>query len=298
MSKTVYNDGAKGGYTAKIRLQSGLIFIVLVLLTIICLLPIYILAINSTRASADIASQGVAILPGSALLDNLKTLTTNEYYVKAFDPLVGFRNSIFLAAANTILGVFFSTLTAYGLVVYDFKLRGAATTFILAVMMVPTQVVSTGFLQFMIELDLHNSYWPLVIPSIAAPAIVFFMRQSMKSTFPLDIVEAARIDGCGEFRTFLTIAIPMMKPAIAVQSIFLFIQKWNDYYMTSMILISNKLEQRTIPMMVNAVIGNDKTPDFGVNYTTIAISIIPVVIIYLLLSKFIIAGVALGGVKE
>lgn len=298
MSKTVYNDTAKGGYTAKIRLQSAGVFLVLILLTLFCLVPLYVLAINATRTSVEIQSQGAAFVPGSAFFDNMKVLTTDAFYQKAFRPLIGFRNSFFLAAANTVLSVFFSTLTAYGLVVYDFKLRGPATTFILAVMMVPTQVVSTGFLQFMIQLGLHNSYWPLTIPGIAAPAIVFFMRQSMKSTFPLDIVEAARIDGCGEFRTFLTIAIPMMKPAIAVQSIFIFIQKWNDYYTTSMILLSNRLEQRTIPMMVKVVMSNDKSPDYGVNYLVIALSVLPIIVVYLLLSKFIIAGVALGGVKE
>ncbi len=298
MSKTVYRDTASGSYSTKIRLQSAAIFVFLLILTFICLVPLYILAMNATRTSVEIQSQGASIIPGTALAENFKKLTTDGFYQSAFRPLLGFRNSFFLAAANTVLSVFFSTLTAYGLVVYDFKLRGPATTFILAVMMVPSQVVSTGFLQFMIQLDLHNSYWPLTIPGIAAPAIVFFMRQSMKSTFPLDIVEAARIDGCGEFRTFLTIAIPMMKPAIAVQSIFIFIQKWNDYYTTSMILISNRLEQRTIPMMIQVVMSNDKAPDYGVNYLVIALSILPIIVVYLILSKFIIAGVALGGVKE
>ena len=124
------------------------------------------------------------------------------------------------------------------------------------------------------------------------------MRQYLKSSFPLDIVEAARIDGCGEFRTFLTIAIPMMKPAIAVQAIFAFIQNWNNFYQPSMILVSRKFEQITMPMMINMLKSNDKIADYGVIYAGIALSIIPVVVIYLLLSRFIVEGVALGGVKE
>ena len=124
------------------------------------------------------------------------------------------------------------------------------------------------------------------------------MRQYLKSSFPLDIVEAARIDGCGEFRTFLTIAIPMMKPAIAVQAIFAFIQNWNNFYQPSMILVSRKFEQLTMPMMINMLKSNDKIADYGVIYAGIALSIIPVVVIYLLLSRFIVEGVALGGVKE
>ena len=196
------------------------------------------------------------------------------------------------------LTVFFSGMTAYGLVVYDFKLKGPAFVFILAVMMVPTQVTAVGFMRLLIQLNLLDSYLPLIIPSIAAPAIVFFMRQYMLSSFPLDIIEAARIDGSNEFRTFLTISIPMMKPAFAVQAIFAFIQKWNDYYNQSLVLVSGKKNQLTMPMMVQKVIAIDRNADYGANYTAIFLSIIPVVVIYLILSKFIIGGVAAGGVKE
>jgi multiple sugar transport system permease protein len=285
----------KENYTAKLHAKSVLLFIVCILLTLICLVPIYILLINATRKHVDIIST-VSFIPGSSLVRNVKELLTNGMY--QFDPLVGFKNSAIIAVGSTFLSVFFSALTAYGLVVYDFKLRSPAYTFILAVMMVPMQVTSVGFLQFMIKLGLSDSFIPLIIPTVAAPAIVFFMRQYLKSSFPLDIVEAARIDGCGEFRTFLTIAIPMMKPAIAVQAIFAFIANWNNFYQPSMILVSRKFNQLTMPMMISMLKSNDKIADYGVIYSGIALSIIPVVIIYLLLSRFIVEGVALGGVKE
>ena len=210
----------------------------------------------------------------------------------------GYANSLIVAGGSTILTVFFSAMTAYGLTVYDFKVRDGAYTFILAVMMIPIQVTSTGFVQFMVgTLKLADSFIPLVVPAIAAPAIVFYMRQYMKSSFPLDIVEAARIDGCGEFRTFISIAIPMMKPAIAVQAIFAFVQNWNNYYTQNMILLS-KSNRFTMPMMIQKVLMVDKRIDLGAQYAAIALSIIPIVIIYLCLSKFIVGGVALGGVKE
>lgn len=286
---------ANENYTAKLRAKSIVLFIVCILLTLVCLVPIYILIINSTRSHVDIISS-VSFLPGSQLVRNVNELMTNGLY--QFDPFVGFKNSAIIAICSTVLSVFFSALTSYGLCVYDFKLRGPAFTFILAVMMVPMQVTSVGFLQFMIKLGLSDSFIPLIIPTIAAPPIVFFMRQYLKSSFPLDIVEAARIDGCGEFRTFLTIAIPMMKPAIAVQAIFAFIANWNNFYQPSMILVSRKFNQLTMPMMINMLKSNDKIADYGVIYAGIALSIIPVVIIYLLLSRFIVEGVALGGVKE
>ncbi|MGN0614016.1 MAG: carbohydrate ABC transporter permease [Porcipelethomonas sp.] len=286
----------KDNYTSKLRIKSGILFAVCIILTLICLIPIYMLIINATRSHVEIQTQ-VSFLPGSSLIDNINTLATDQNF-KSFDALVGFKNSAIIAVCSTFLSVFFSALTAYGLYVYDFKLKGPAYTFILAVMMVPMQVTSVGFLQFMIKLGLNDSFIPLIVPTIAAPAIVFFMRQYLQSSFPLDIVEAARIDGCGEFRTFLTIAIPMMKPAIAVQAIFAFIANWNNFYQPSMILISRKQEQLTIPMMINALKSNDKVANYGVIYYAIALSIIPLIIAYLLLSRFIVEGVALGGVKE
>lgn len=298
MSKKVKYASDGKSYQTSITIKSVLIFIVLILLTIICIGPIYIMVMNATRSHSEIVLDGISLIPGKELLNNLKELQTSSLYSSFYHPLVGMKNSLIIAASCCVLTVFFSGLTAYGLVVYDFKMSGPMFTFILAVMMVPTQVTSVGFLNLVVNLNMLDSYIPLIIPSIAAPAIVFFMRQSMLSTFPLDIIEAARIDGSGEFRTFLTISIPMMKPAFAVQAIFAFIQKWNDYYNQSLVLVSNKASQLTMPMMIQKVISIDRTPNQGANYLAITLSIIPVIVIYLCLSKFIIAGVAAGGVKE
>lgn len=282
-----------------IMIRTILVTIVLVLLTIFALVPIWILVVNSTRQSVDIAARGVAFIPKGNLMENIKTLNQWKSEGKiAYDALTGYINSGFLALAATILTVVFSGMTAYGIIVYDFKLKNAAYTFILAVMMIPMQVTSVGFYQFMAKIKLTDSYLPLIIPAIAAPAVVFFMRQYMKSSFPLEIVEAARIDGCGEYRTFFTIGIPMMKPAFAVQAIFAFVGNWNNFYMPSMILISRKENQLTLPMMVNTILTNDKLADFGARYAAIMLSIVPVVVVYFIFSKFIVEGVALGGVKE
>ncbi|MBQ9209158.1 MAG: carbohydrate ABC transporter permease [Oscillospiraceae bacterium] len=290
----------------KTRSNSGMIMartilvtIILVLLTIFALVPIWVLVVNATRSSVDITGKGVSLIPGLNFIENIKTLSswTSEGKVE-FNAFRGYINSGVISLCATGLTVLFSVMTAYGLVVYDFKLRKIAYTIIIAVMMVPVQVTSVGFYKFMLSIGLTDTYWPLIIPAIAAPAIVFFMRQSMKSTFPLEIVEAARIDGCGEYRTFFTIGIPMMKPAIAVQAIFAFVANWNNYYTPSMILISRKKTQLTLPMMVNTIVSNDKLADYGAKYLAIMLSIVPVVIVYFIFSKFIVEGVALGGVKE
>ncbi|MBR6421062.1 MAG: carbohydrate ABC transporter permease [Oscillospiraceae bacterium] len=293
MSKVTY-DSDKGGYQTKILVKSILVYIVLIILTLICLVPLYMLFVQATKTSSQ-AALGFTFIPSTNMLKNFEVL--GKAYTK-FNGLIGMRNSLIIALSCAGLTVFFSGMTAYGLVVYDFKLKGPAFVFILAVMMIPTQVTSVGFMRMLTNMSLTDSYIPLIVPSIAAPAIVFFMRQYMLSSFPLDIIEAARIDGSNEFRTFITISIPMMKPAFAVQAIFAFIQKWNDYYTQSLVLISGKQNQMTMPMMVKYVLGIRNNADYGANALAVFISIVPVALIYIFLSKFIIGGVAAGGVKE
>ena len=164
-------------------------------------------------------------------------------------------------------------------------------------MMIPTQVGALGFVQIVNALKLTDTYWPLIIPAIAAPATYFYMKQYIDSTLPLEIVEAARVDGSNEFRTFNTIATPILKPAIAVQMIFAFVASWNNYFTPALIL--SKKETITLPIMLAIVRSriNSQAGDMGEVYMIILLAIIPVVIVYLFLSKFIIKGVTLGAVK-
>ena len=292
MSKNSMKDSynIKDNYNAKIKLKSLVITLICIILAVICLLPIYILVINATRATSDILN-GATLIPGNQMVINYKKLIGLD----GFNALTGFKNSFIIAGSASLLSIFVSALTAYALVVYDFKLKGPAFTFILAVLMIPTQVSAIGFVRFMIELGFFNTYVPLIVPAIAAPAIVFFIRQFMKSSFPLDIVEAARIDGSSEFRTFLTIGIPMLKPAMSVQLIFSFIANWNNFFTPSLIITST--EKYTLPMMINTL-SSDRYTDYGMVYMGIALSIVPLIVVYFLLSKYIVEGVALGGVKE
>lgn len=297
MSKMKDTYGEQKSYTKSLRTKSIILTVWFIILTIICLLPIYILIINATRTHAQI-SANVSLIPGTNLLKNWDAMTADPNFKLSYDALNGYKNSLIITVCSTIFTVFFSALTAYGMHVYDFKLKEISYTVVLLVMMIPMQVTSAGFVSFMADLGLTNTYWPLILPAIAAPSVVYFMRSYMQSSFSMSIVEAARIDGCSEFRTFVSIAVPLMKPAIAVQAIFAFIASWNNFYTPNMILISVDLKQKTLPMMVAALQASDKIANFGAIYLAIALSIVPIIIAYVFLSKFIIAGVALGGVKE
>lgn len=266
--------------------------IVLVILSFLCLFFFYILIVNATRSHAEL-QKGFSALPGTHFLDNLKNVANDG----SFPMLRGILNSLIISASSAAICTYFSSLTAYGLYAYDFKVKKAAFTFIMAILVMPTQVTAMGFLRLITKMGMYDSWTPLILPSIASPAVFYFMYSYLQSSLPLSLVEAARIDGSGEFKTFNHIVLPIMKPAIAVQAIFTFVGSWNNYFVPALIIQSkNKM---TVPILIATLRGADYMNfDMGKIYMMITVAIVPIIVIYLLLSKYIIAGVTLGGVKE
>lgn len=268
-------------------------YIFLIFVTILSLFSFYLLLINSTRSNAQLQA-GFEILPKEHFFDNLVTAwnDTSIFFLPQ-----GMLNSFIVAALTCILTTYFSAMTAYGVCVYDFKGRNFVHKFIILIMMIPTQVGALGFVKLVNQLGLTNTYWPLVIPAIAAPATYFYMKQYIDSTLPLEIVEAARVDGSNEFKTYNFICMPILKPALAVQMIFAFVASWNNFFTPALIL--DKKEMYTLPIMLSIVRSriNSQAGDMGEVYMIILLAIVPVVIVYLFLSKFIIGGVTLGSVK-
>ena len=265
-------------------------YIVLILITFFCLIWFYILFINATRSHGEL-TRGFSPLPSHFLVTNWLNLISGTLPV-----VKGMINSVIVSTCSAVLSVYFSTITAYAIHAYDFKGKKFMATFILAVMMIPTQVTALGFLQLINKLHMDDTFIPLIVPAIAAPVTYFYMKQYMESTLPLAIIEAARIDGSGEFRAFNSIVLPMMKPAIAVQAIFTFVSSWNNYFTPALVLHTDT--KKTLPILIAQLRSADFLKfDMGQVYVMIAFSIFPVIIVYLLLSKFIVGGVALGGVK-
>lgn len=285
--------------TTKRKVSGTKIFrtIICVFLCFLALFPFYILIINATLRHADIAS-GIKLLPGTYFFENFKNLfDPQKRIVSTFTLFDAFRNSITITVPTTILQVYFGSLTAYGLTVYQFKGRNFAWAFIYAIMMIPTQVSIVGLIKVTQVTHMYGTFWPLILPAIAAPTTVYFMKQYMESGLSLEIVEAARIDGSSEFGIFNKIALPLLKPAMATQAIFAFVASWNNLYTPSILLGANR-SLSTLPMYAEAIRANDKRQDFGQVYTALLCAILPIMVAYFLLSKYIVAGVALGGVKE
>ena len=266
--------------------------IVLILLSFMCLFFFYVLIINATRSHGDL-QKGFSALPGKYFLENLKNVANDG----SFPMFRGILNSVIVSSCSAALCTYFSSLTAYGLYAYEFKARKVAFTFIMAILVMPTQVTAMGFLRLVTKMGLYDSLLPLIIPSIASPAVFYFMYSYLQSSLPLSLVEAARIDGSGEFHTFNRIVIPIMKPAIAVQAIFTFVGSWNNYFVPALIIQSKS--KMPVPCLIATLRGADYMNfDMGKIYMMITVAIVPIIVVYLLLSKYIIAGVTLGGVKE
>jgi len=266
-------------------------YVVLILVTFACLFWFYVLFINATRSNGELQA-GFTPLPSTHLLENWNNLVHGTLPVWQ-----GMINSLIVSVLSAALCTYFSTMTAYAIHAYDFKLKKYIYAFILAVMMIPTQVTALGFVKLVGTLKMEDTFIPLIVPTIAAPVTFFYMKQYMESTLPVSLIEAARIDGASELYTFHRIAIPIMSPGIATMSIMGFIGGWNAYLLPMIIL--NKNEKFTLPVMMATLrASTDITANQGAIYLAVAISVIPILLVFAFFSKYIISSISAGAVKE
>ena len=215
-------------------------------------------------------NRGFTMIPSKYAAQNFKNIIHGSQPI-----FTGLLNSFIVAACTAFLCTYFSTVTAFAIYAYDFKLKKVIFTFILAIMMIPTQVTALGFVQLVDKMGLMDSFIPLIVPAIASPVVFFYMKQSMDAGLPKE---------------------PLMKPSIAVQAIFSFVSSWNNYFTPALIL--KKDNKKTLPILIALLRGADFLKfDMGQVYMFIACSILPVIIVYLCLAKNIVAGMTSGAVK-
>lgn len=288
--------------------QRFIVYFIYIVFTLMIIFIFYLLILNATKSHTDI-QRGFNTLQGAGFAENLsralKSLVFKDFFFTNFDSLLSNQNlfvgqallnSIFISLSTAILTTYFSAMTAYAIHLYRFKGRKAIYTFILVIMMIPTQIASAGLIALLFRYNLLDNYWVLIVPTIAAPATFFFIKQYMDSVLPYEVIESARVDGASEITTFHRLALPMISPAIAVQFIFSFVASWNNFYLPSLVIQSPN--KRTIPIVISLLTNSSPDAfDLGPVYMLMVIAIVPMLVIYLVLSKKIIQGVTLGSVK-
>lgn len=249
------------------------VYVISIILVIISLSPLLALITEFTGFKVNNPANVIKVLP--------KRINELKDY---FKPRVirGFINSVVVTGLSTLLNVYFSALTAHSIYAYRWKFRKVFSNIILALMMLPTIIATSGFIHLVYKFHLENNLLVLILPSIATPISVVFMRLYLESAFSMEMIYSARIDGAGEFRIFNQIILPLMKPAIATQTIFCFVASWSNEWVPRIILIEG--ESRTLPIM-------------GSYQGSQLLMAIPPLILYLFLSKYIVEGIALGSVK-
>ena len=267
-----------------------IIYICCCLMVVVCLLPLWLLFVDATRSTTEI-NQGMSLIPSGHLVINFNSLMSHDFPI-----MQAFFNSVLISFSSTALSLYFSTLTAYSFVVYRYKGQKAIWSIILILMMIPGQLSMIGFYKLVVDMGMYDTYWPLIIPAIAGPGAVFFFKQYFDANFSKELVEAARIDGSSEFRTFNLIVLPTLAPALATNAIFGIVSSWNNYMGPLMLLSST--EKYTFPMISQLLKTDRYNTDLGAMALAVFLTILPLLVVYACFSRFIIRGVAIGGGKE
>jgi len=277
-------------YKMSTRILRIMVYIFLGLLLVVTIVPIWLLIVNATRSTYEI-QQGIGFLPSTHIMNNYNILLG-----RGLDLWQGFRNSLFLSVTMTVVTVYFSLLTAYGITVYNFKGKKQLYNFIMVLVMIPMQLSIIGFFQYMSKLGLVDNYLSLILPSIANAGAVFFAKQYLESVIIRDLIDAARIDGCNELQIFHQVMMPIAAPGAFTLGIFSFVASWNNFF-NAYILINSR-EKYTLPMLVQTLRGDVYRTEYGSIYLGLAITVVPILIIYAIFSRYIISGIAMGAVKE
>lgn len=290
------SNHVKGNTSEDLRNRVGLaasrtgVYIVLIFITLICVVPIWLMFVNATKTTSEI-QQGISLIPSGNFFNNWKILSD-----KGLDIPRSLLNSLIVSLGSTALSVYFSIMTAYAIQVYDFKLKEFMKGFVYFIVLMPTAVSVVGFYQYVSKLGLLNSYIPLILPAISAAGSVFFAKQYLESAIIMDLIYTARIDGCSEFGIFHRIMMPLAKPGMFTLAIFSFIASWNNFFVPTLLI--TKPEMYTLPLMINTLRADTYRQELGAIYFGYAISVLPVVIGYVIMARQIVNGLALGSVKE
>lgn len=262
-------------------------YVVLGLMAIAALMPLYWMFTTSLKGQASYMAQPPEMFPADPTFSNFQQLFANPNMIRWIF------NSLFVALSVTGLNLVFATLAGYAFAKMTFPGRRWMFWVYLATMMVPFQVTIFALFQLMATIGWVNTYWALIIPSMALPYNVFLMRQFMQS-LPTEILDAGRIDGCTEVQLVRRVVVPMSTNGMAVVGIFTFITTWNNFLWPLVVL--NTEEMRTLPIALSTFQSTNET-DYGLLMAGGVLMAIPMFMIFFAFQRYFLRGVTFGGLK-
>ena len=260
--------------------------IVLTVLAFFFLFPLYWILTGSVKTAAVINDAVPQWFPLSPTMDNYERLFDNPAFLWLF-------NSVAMAVLSMVLTCVTASMAGYVLAKKRFVGRNVLFGIFICAMALPKQVILIPLLREMSFLNLHDSMWAVILPTVGWPFGVFLMKQ-FSENIPGELLEAAKIDGAGEVRTFTDIVLPIIKPGIGALAIFTFINCWNDYFLQLIML--NSRSKLTISLGI-AKLQAEMSTDFGLIMAGAALAAIPIITVFLAFQKYFTKGITMGAVK-
>lgn len=251
-----------------------------------CVVPFYWMFAAASRPATDVLGIPPRWDVGQALQQNFRTLMETGL-------LRAFVNSAVIAVVSTVLTLLVSTLAGYALVTYKFKGRGLIFALILGTLFVPLQATVIPLFKLLAGAQLLNTLWGVILPSLASPFAIFFMRQAFLK-YPMELSEAGRIDGASDLRIFWSIALPAVLPSVSALAVFVFLGQWNSFFWPLVVL--NSLETYTLPVALSAL-NASAIVDYGAVMLGVALTTLPVLLVYLMARRIFTSAVVAGSVK-
>jgi lactose/L-arabinose transport system permease protein len=270
------------------RMRSFALHATLLPLALIWLFPLWMMFVFSTMPENGIFSSNIELLPSTAFGDNFVNLQNDTDFVRSMTI------SIMVAVIYTVFSVMLTSMAGWALARYRFYGRGAILGIILGTVTLPYfAVVIPQFIMVARDFGLANSWFALIVPPLFNSLGVLFMRQSF-SMMPTEVFDAARVEGVSEWRIFLFVAMPMVRPTIAALSIILFLASWNNYLWP--LLVNSRPEMMTAPVALGSLIGLTKVSWGGIMVGAVVLTA-PMLVVFILLQRHFIAGISTGAVK-
>ena len=260
--------------------------VILIMLAIFFLFPLYWIVTGSFKSAIDINAKVPVWFPMNPTMGNYDKLFAKPAFLWLF-------NIVFISAMAMILTCITAALAGYALGKKRFYGRTILFTIIICAMALPKQVIVIPLAQEMKLLHMSDTLWAVILPTVGWPFGVFLMKQ-FSETIPNEILEAARVDGAGELKTFFSVVFPMIKPCIGALAIFTFVNTWNDYFLQLVMLTSE--EKWTLPLAIANMQG-EMSSDFGLIMAGAALASIPIIVVFIAFQKYFTQGIAMGAVK-